>query len=202
MLVGRRYGDFVRFHKRLRLEFPGKVVPPLPRRNTSNSLMPDLHPDDNNSISSGSSQGTYSNEGFRSYLSVNNGHKRHSSGGSIRSFRSPRASIEGSPRPTTLFRETQRVTLRAFLRHLLQNEQIARSRSMSDFLTSNPIQLNEEEHADIDARAVMDEKRLEEQRQFFEIAQKRARELDVHMEKFRREIVEARKWRLSLMNEV
>ena len=192
MLVARRYSEFARFHKRLRLEFPGKVVPPLPRRNTSNSLLPDINADDNNSISSGSSQGAYSNEGLRSYLSVNNGHKRRSSGGSIHSFRSPRASVEGSPRPTKLFRETQRVTLRAFLRHLLQNEQIARSRSMIDFLTSDPIKLNEEEHADIDARAIMDEKRLEEQRQFFQIAQRRARELDVHMEKFRREIVEDR----------
>ena len=192
MLVGRRYSDFARFHKRLRMEFPGKVVPPLPRRNTSNSLLPDLYTDDNNSISSGSSQGTNSNEGLRSYLGVGNGHKRRSSGGSIRSFRSSRPSVDGYPRPTTLYRETQRVTLRAFLRHLLQNEQVASSRSIADFLTSDPIKVNEEEYADIDARALMDEKRLEEQRQFYEIAQRRARELDVHMEKFRREIVEAR----------
>lgn len=37
----------------------------------------------------------------------------------------------------------------------------------------------------------MDEKRIEEQRQFYEIARQRARELDVYMEKFRRDIVES-----------
>jgi hypothetical protein len=37
----------------------------------------------------------------------------------------------------------------------------------------------------------MDKKRIEEQRQFYEVARKRAAELDIHMEKFRREIVEA-----------
>lgn len=36
----------------------------------------------------------------------------------------------------------------------------------------------------------MDEKRLNEQREFFEVARKRAQELDVHMEKFRRGVVE------------
>lgn len=37
----------------------------------------------------------------------------------------------------------------------------------------------------------MDERRLEEQKQFYEIARRRAKELDVHMEKFRRDIVES-----------
>ena len=36
----------------------------------------------------------------------------------------------------------------------------------------------------------MDEKRVEEQRQFYEIARKRAAELDVYMEQFRQDIVE------------
>jgi len=62
---------------------------------------------------------------------------------------------------------------------------------MSEFLTGNPITLNEEELRDIELRKEMDEKRMEEQRQFYEIARKRARELDVHMEKFRRDIVES-----------
>ena len=61
---------------------------------------------------------------------------------------------------------------------------------MIEFLTGNPIKLNEEELEDIERRKEMDEKRIEEQRQFYEIARKRAQELDVHMENFRREIVE------------
>jgi hypothetical protein len=62
---------------------------------------------------------------------------------------------------------------------------------MEEFLTGNPIELNEEEEEDIERRKEMDEKRIEEQKQFYEIARQRAAELDIHMEKFRREIVEA-----------
>jgi hypothetical protein len=82
------------------------------------------------------------------------------------------------------------VSLRAFLRTFLQNEQIAKSNAMRDFLTLTPITLNEEEMEDTERRKEMDERRMEEQRQFYEIARKRAQELDVHMERFRREIVE------------
>jgi hypothetical protein len=38
--VGRRYGDFARLYKRLRTELPGKVLPPLPQKNKSNSTAP------------------------------------------------------------------------------------------------------------------------------------------------------------------
>lgn len=62
---------------------------------------------------------------------------------------------------------------------------------MAQFLTGNPIELNEEELEDIERRKEMDEKRIEEQRQFYEVARQRAAELDIHMEKFRREIVES-----------
>ena len=64
---------------------------------------------------------------------------------------------------------------------------------MAEFLTANVIHLNEEELGDIKRRKDMDEKRIEEQRQFYEIARQRARELDVYMEKFRRDIVESSK---------
>jgi hypothetical protein len=62
---------------------------------------------------------------------------------------------------------------------------------MADFLTGKPVELNEEEMEDIERRKEMDEKRIEEQKQFYEIARQRAADLDIHMEKFRREIVEA-----------
>lgn len=61
---------------------------------------------------------------------------------------------------------------------------------MMHFLSHDPITLNEEELMDEGRRRAMDEIRLEEQKKFFEIASKRARELDVYMEGFRREIVE------------
>lgn len=62
---------------------------------------------------------------------------------------------------------------------------------MNKFLLNEPIELNEEEKIDEERRRAMDKIRIEEQRRFYEIARQRARELDVYMESFRREIVEA-----------
>lgn len=93
----------------------------------------------------------------------------------------------------TLYREDQRVSLRAFLRTYLQNPQVAGSKAMEEFLTRNPVKLNEEEREDLDRRRAMDEKRIEEQKRFYEIARQRAKELDVYMERFRRDIVESSK---------
>ena len=89
-----------------------------------------------------------------------------------------------------LYRENQRVSLRAFLRTFLQNEQIAESKAMYEFLTRDPVRLNQEELEDLQRRKDMDEKRIEEQKRFYEIARERARELDIYMERFRRDIVE------------
>lgn len=40
--IGRRYGDFHRLHKKLRIELPGKVLPSLPKKNKSNSTASNL----------------------------------------------------------------------------------------------------------------------------------------------------------------
>lgn len=61
---------------------------------------------------------------------------------------------------------------------------------MTDFLTADPTKLTSEELDDIARRKEMDERRMEEQRRFFEIASQRAKELDVHMESFRRTVIE------------
>ena len=217
--VARRFGDFVRMHKKLRQELPGKVLPPLPRKNKSSSMFTSADDDDASSMSSMSTTAASlappeqaqeaSSGGFRSYLSSWTGggsatpnHKRAPS--LTPSSASPRPSMDSSsnlataatPRsgsPTsahTLPREDQRVSLRAFLRNFLQNENIAHSRAMSDFLTADPTKLTSEELDDIARRKEMDERRMEEQRRFFEIASQRAKELDVHMESFRRTVIE------------
>ncbi|KAG9833220.1 hypothetical protein KCU77_g12587, partial [Aureobasidium melanogenum] len=214
--VGRRYSEFAQMHKRLRLEIPGKVLPPLPRKNHSNSLY-SKDDDDADSISSVSTQDVKEaaaheepapvSSGFRSYLPnpFSGGHRRTASRSSQTA--SPRASLDASSTtklnrksgdfsrdhspPKVLYREEQRVSLRAFLRNFLQNESIANSNAMNDFLTGNVVTLNEEEMEDVKRRIEMDDKRIEEQRRFYEIARQRARELDVHMEKFRREVVES-----------
>ncbi len=59
--IGRRYGDFAKLHKRLRTELPGKVLPPLPQKNKSNSSAPGLfgsHSGNNSETSSISSVST------------------------------------------------------------------------------------------------------------------------------------------------
>jgi hypothetical protein len=196
--VGRRYTDFVQLHKQIRLELPGKVLPPLPRKNKKDGLLhSNTGDDDASSVSSASDDAPAppppepesGGGGLRGYLF---GHKRNTSTTSL-GKRSPRASgdnlVYQSPR--LLYREEQRVSLRAFLRTFLQNESIAQSNAMATFLTADPIEVNEEEMEDIERRKVMDEKRIEEQKQFYEVARRRAAELDIHMEKFRREIVES-----------
>jgi hypothetical protein len=55
---------------------------------------------------------------------------------------------------------------------------------MTEFLTFQPVKLADENLWDIEKRKAMDAKRLEEQKQFYEIARKRAAELDVYMEQY------------------
>lgn len=74
---------------------------------------------------------------------------------------------------------------------------MAESKGMSEFLTSNPVKLNEEELRDVQRRKAMDEKRIEEQRKFYEIARQRAKELDVYMERFRRDVIESSSYFIS-----
>ena len=190
MYIGRRYGDFARLHKRLRTELPGKVLPPLPRKNKSSTSSTLLNPgdDDASSVSSVSTQDTGANiDGSSGFRNIIYGHRRSES----HRRESPRGSTDKLKEiPVTLYREDQRVSLRAFLRTYLQNAQIASTKSIHDFLTANPIKLNEEELTDMERRKVMDKRRIEEQKRFYDIARQRARALDVYMEKFRRDIVE------------
>jgi hypothetical protein len=160
------------------------VLPPLPRKNKKDSLLhsSSVDDDDASSVSSASTQGppppdpqeSSGGGGLRSYI-FGSSHKRNSSQVSLGRSNSPRASGEqfAFKQPRKLYREEQRVSLRAFLRNFLQNERIAQSNAMADFLTHDPIEVNEEEMEDIERREEMDAKRIQEQ------------------EKFRREIVEA-----------
>ncbi|KIW07659.1 uncharacterized protein PV09_01599 [Verruconis gallopava] len=248
--VIRTYDDFKQMHSKLRVELAGKVLPPLPKRNSSDYVMPSFI-DDSESMSSFSSEdtlphdhdearrsrghsmsseidglkvGSYESstslhldrtndagddgrlkpEGFRAKIK-DKAHKRQRSIGAALSPKPPGSprlpgspKLAGSPRgssdalvPPILFREAQRVSLRASLRILLQNQHIARSRSMQDFLLKDPVQLNDADRVDLERRKAVDDKRIEEQRRFYEIASKRAAEVDVHMERFRRDIIES-----------
>lgn len=62
---------------------------------------------------------------------------------------------------------------------------------MQEFLLDDPVELTEADLGDLERRKAVDDRRVEEQRQFYEIASKRAAEVDVHMERFRRDIIES-----------
>lgn len=196
--VGRRYGEFAQLHRKLRTELPGKVLPSLPRKNkkSTTSVFFGAGQDDGSSVSSVSTQetGRSDDTGSPRNLKVK-GHLRASSRQSLvgRSSRgnSPRPGSEHDGDAVSLYREDQRVSLRALLRTLLQNKQIAETKAMSDFLSLRPVKLNEEELLDIERRKEMDARRIEEQKRFYEITRERAQALDVYMEKFRRDVVES-----------
>ncbi|KAI1459037.1 succinate flavoprotein subunit [Annulohypoxylon moriforme] len=207
--IGRRYGDFARLHKQLRTELPGKVLPPLPKKNKSDTSASGLmsrmtdgsYDSDISSISSVSTNapGPRGN-GFRDSMNLTvRDHRRNRSIASGRT--SPRPSMDGTASPiqsprspgfdnAILWREDQRISLRAYLRYLLHNPQIAQTKALHQFLTHDPITPTDADVEDIIRRKAVDEKRLEEQKQFYEIARKRAAELDVYMEQFRQDIVE------------
>ena len=201
--MGRRYGDFNRLHKALRTELPGKVLPPLPKKNKQSSTASNLikgamgrddDDDDKSSLSSVSTMGVGAAIEPMKNLTVRD-QRRTGSGVSLNRM-SPRSSIDkrsmdGRPPVSALnggetiilWRENQRISLRAFLRSLLANPQVANTKTMKDFLTLDPMTPKDEDVEDIMRRKAMDEKRVEEQKQFYEIARKRAADLDVYMER-------------------
>lgn len=203
--IGRRYGDFARLHKKLREELPGKVLPPLPKKNKSTTTTSGLFSRtvdgaDDSDISSISSKSTVlpasQTEGLTDPMKTLSVRDHRQNKSTTPNQVPSRASFEGhlSPAPraenTILWREDQRISLRAFLRYLLHNPQVAQTSAIQEFLTRDPITPTDEDVDDIHRRKAVDAKRVEEQKEFFEIARKRAADLDVYMEKFRQDIVE------------
>jgi hypothetical protein len=114
--VGRRYGDFVRLHKRLRSELPGRVLPALPKKNKSHSTtsavlgaMGGGAGSDASSISSTSTRLTTASQSPNPESAIPSaltprGHGRNSSVNSVRSrtnkgTSSPRPSVDGHLSP-------------------------------------------------------------------------------------------------------
>ncbi|CAK7566832.1 MAG: hypothetical protein SEPTF4163_004786 [Sporothrix epigloea] len=212
--VARRYGDFGRLFKALRIELPGRVLPPMPRKNktsTTSSIISGImgsNDSDIDSISSASTLTTPTGQGLSGVseslksLTIRE-HRRAGSASSGKASPQPFPDSTLSASPATangkyakqtenvvLWRENQRISLRAFLRSLVQNPQIAQTKALQDFFNQDPITLCDEDVLDISRRAEVDKKRAEEQRKFYEIARKRAADLDVYMEEFRQDIVE------------
>ncbi|KAM0519980.1 hypothetical protein ACHAPE_003252 [Trichoderma viride] len=211
--VGRRYGDFSKLHRKLRTELPGRVLPALPKKNKTDTRASGLltsltsaanDSDDSSASSISTRRTTRQSQNFGGASSLLTASSAVRGTGSIRSARSSRSKKgtspdgQGSPGFATpdgnkefvLWRENQRISLRAFLRSLLHNPQVANTQAMVEFLSGDPITPTDEDVDDIVRRKALDEKRMEEQKEFYEIARRRAAELDEYMEQFRRDIVE------------
>ncbi|KAK9461130.1 uncharacterized protein V1516DRAFT_624961 [Lipomyces oligophaga] len=92
-----------------------------------------------------------------------------------------------------LIGEQQRLSLRAFLRNLITISAIAESEIMRDFLCNHEFsstELTPDEKLDIKRRADADALRLEEQYKFLQIASQRARDFDVYMAEFKRDLIQ------------
>ncbi|KAF8472542.1 hypothetical protein BDZ91DRAFT_715245 [Kalaharituber pfeilii] len=211
VVVGRRYGAFVQLNQQLRDELPGKVLPSVPRKELSSqtavlSTTASEH-DDSSSISSFVTSNSSSSESVQNNRPITSdgpsnrqGHSRLSSlssgflgVASMLTGSSSSASVNNitqESKKLILWRETQRISLRAYLRALLSDRQIAQSKALRSFLLNDPVTLSDMELADVAKRKERDTARVAEQKNFFEIAQQRARELDIYMESFRRDIVE------------
>jgi hypothetical protein len=59
---------------------------------------------------------------------------------------------------------------------------VANTKAMQEFLSGEALTLTDEDVEDITRRKEVDEKRIDEQKKFYEIARKRAAELDEYME--------------------
>lgn len=90
-------------------------------------------------------------------------------------------------------REKNRLTLRSFLRQIIRDKRLRKSKALSQFLLSDPLEkLSKEEEADVERRLDMDRLRLAEQKKFVDESRKRARELDQWLKGFKSDLIRNR----------
>jgi hypothetical protein len=89
-------------------------------------------------------------------------------------------------------REKNRLTLRSFLRQIIKDKRLEKSKALTEFLLRDPIRLGKEEEADIERRLEMDRIRLAEQRKFVAESRKRAKELDEWLRGFKSDLIRKR----------
>lgn len=96
---------------------------------------------------------------------------------------------QGSTSIPRLARERNRLTLRAYLRTLLNNEALASQDAFRDFLIAKPIQLSKAELDDVRAREDMDRLREQERARFKGEIESRVAELERALRSFREDMV-------------
>lgn len=166
--VARTYDEFVTLDKKLRKEFPGKIIPRLPARHKKSSVVAEGDEDDEDDETDANSATSETGRRFRL--------------GGI----GKRPVADGTRVP----RERQRITLRAYLHSLIKSPMVVKSSALLEFLFKDRIkELSKREQADVALRKRLDLMRLEDQVRFFEIATERAHMLEGYMAEFKAEIV-------------
>lgn len=193
----------------MREEFPGKDIPRVPTKNRSSAVAPGIR----NTISSalnGSGDNSSDTASITSSDSVSTTNESPPSSptpistpptptglkGAIFHKRSSSATglqKQATSRDYHVPREKNRLTLRSFLRQIIRDKRLRKSKALSQFLLSEPLEkLTKEEKADIERRLDMDRLRLVEQKKFVDESRKRARELDQWLRGFKSELIRNR----------
>lgn len=102
---------------------------------------------------------------------------------------SDNVSLSENSAPVILSRERNRLTLRAYLRQLMINEDVANSTALQAFLLNGTTTLTPAEDADVSRREEMDKLREAESAKFKSEVSNRVRELEQHLRGFKDELV-------------
>lgn len=184
----------------MRGEFPGKDIPSVPAKNRTSAVAPGIRntltvPVGNNGRESDTASRTSSESSASTSPPTSPGLPPKSPTSKrdqiLRSL-SPRPKEHASDENHVL-REKNRLTLRSFLRQIIKDKRLVRSRALAAFLLHDPIEkLSKEEEVDIERRLELDRLRLAEQQQFVEESRKRARELEQWLRGFKKELIKNR----------
>jgi hypothetical protein len=182
----------------LREEFPGKDIPRVPTKNKSSAVAPGIR----NTISSalnGNGDNSSDTASITSSDSVSTTNSSPPSSPSQTPTSQTPTGLKGAIfHDYHVPREKNRLTLRSFLRQIIRDKRLRKSKSLSLFLLSDPLEkLTKEEEADIERRLDMDRLRLTEQQKFLDESRKRARELDQWLRGFKSELIRNRILSLS-----
>ncbi|BGP17909.1 hypothetical protein JCM10213_003916 [Rhodosporidiobolus nylandii] len=170
--VARRYGDFVRLAETLRKECIEEDVKGPPAKDRRSVEMRQASPTSTSPRTSTSRDDTSSS----------------SSSGATAVPPSSVSTFDPAHVPS-LARERNRLTLRAYLRHLLANPVLAAASAFQTFLVESPIELSAREEQDVLIREEMDRIREQEARSFRAEVDERVEELEGYLRMFREELV-------------
>ncbi|EJU06240.1 hypothetical protein DACRYDRAFT_92330 [Dacryopinax primogenitus] len=176
IFVSRRYGDFRTLAEELRKQHPMENVRPPPGKDKAAATFTQAASSSIRSMYGGNGSGSGSGSGSVSQANSNSDESLPKSfPGSFTptpqssGYSSPSGSVSGSAyaqQATSLSREKNRLTLRAYLHSLLANSALASSPVLRSFLTANPIKLSPEEEVDMHRREEADRVREEGRKRF------------------------------------